>query len=312
MGLIECNKHLINIKDGLKKQREYEADKRQRKKIKVEVKVEKVKVKIIKIEIEKVEVKVEPPKIKIKIEIKKPQEIFRLDCVSFLKEYNIWYADMKKINFYNEKIIDLKWADEHHDTCLKYKEQWEKLHDIYTSKYNGTRDRKTRIYLKIFLDEDRRISRELKLLLKKMEFPRKKESMIKKTLRPPDLEDSFWERMDWQRRYRYSESYKEMQEGLRKNREERERAEAKINEDIKKNKEKSRRYFESLDPTPIYELSPWEVLGCRRSFSAKEIKKAYKKLALIHHPDKNKDGSDEQFKAINHAYDKMKEWGYMS
>ena len=312
MGLLECQKHLINIRDGLKKQEEYEADKRQIKKIKIEIKK-------VKVEVKKVEVKeVEPKIIKIKIEVKEvkvkevkvePQEIFRLDCVSFLKKYNIWYADMNKINFYNEKIIDLKWADVHHAEAMTHMEHWEKLHNIYTSKYNGTRDRNSRIYLKIFLDEHRNISRELKLLLKKMEFPRTKESMIAKTVRPPDLENRFWNRMDWQRRYQYSESYKEMQEGLRKNREERKRAEDKINEDIRKNKEKSNRYFESLDPNPIYELSPWEVLGCRRSFSSQQIKKAYRKLALIHHPDKNKDGTDEKFKSINHAYDKMKIWG---
>ncbi len=45
----------------------------------------------------------------------------------------------------------------------------------------------------------------------------------------------------------------------------------------------------------------YKVLGVEKSASQDEIKKAFRKLALEHHPDKN-GGKDEKFKEINEAY----------
>ncbi len=48
----------------------------------------------------------------------------------------------------------------------------------------------------------------------------------------------------------------------------------------------------------------YEVLGINKSSNKEEIKKAYRKLALKHHPDKNKGdkGSEEKFKEASEAY----------
>lgn len=49
----------------------------------------------------------------------------------------------------------------------------------------------------------------------------------------------------------------------------------------------------------------YEVLGLKKPSNEDEIRKAYKKLALKHHPDKNPDdtkGAEERFKEVSEAY----------
>ena len=51
----------------------------------------------------------------------------------------------------------------------------------------------------------------------------------------------------------------------------------------------------------------YEVLGLGRDASEAELKKAYRRLAMKYHPDRNPDNAEAEakFKEINEAYDAM-------
>ena len=61
----------------------------------------------------------------------------------------------------------------------------------------------------------------------------------------------------------------------------------------------------------ILRRAPHEILGVASNASPDEIKRAYRKLAIQHHPDRDKSpGAEERMKEINGAYDRMKDGNY--
>ena len=60
-------------------------------------------------------------------------------------------------------------------------------------------------------------------------------------------------------------------------------------------------------PLFLYRRDFYNILGVSRDASSKQIKKAYRTLAMKYHPDKNPDDPDAQtkFHDINDAYEVM-------
>lgn len=55
-------------------------------------------------------------------------------------------------------------------------------------------------------------------------------------------------------------------------------------------------------------MDHYSVLGIKKTASKDEIKKAYHKLALKYHPDKNRDkNTDQKFRSVNEAYETLRD-----
>lgn len=66
-------------------------------------------------------------------------------------------------------------------------------------------------------------------------------------------------------------------------------------------------FSERFSPAEIKEIlgddNPWQILGIAPGSDLDTIKKAYRSLAMKHHPDHG--GDAEQFKRIKAAYDQI-------
>jgi DnaJ-class molecular chaperone len=54
-------------------------------------------------------------------------------------------------------------------------------------------------------------------------------------------------------------------------------------------------------------LDYYAILEVSSSASASEIKKSYRRLARLHHPDLNQDARDTQIKRLNEAYEVLRD-----
>ena len=75
-------------------------------------------------------------------------------------------------------------------------------------------------------------------------------------------------------------------------------------EDVKEDKEKKAPKIKKKEQFLVAKRDYYEILGISKSASKDEIKKAYRKLALKYHPDKNKGdkASEDKFKEASEAY----------
>jgi curved DNA-binding protein CbpA len=58
-----------------------------------------------------------------------------------------------------------------------------------------------------------------------------------------------------------------------------------------------------MPPAPAFDY--YETLGISKSATTEEIKSSYRRLALVHHPDRNPDNIDEStaaFQRVSHTY----------
>lgn len=50
-------------------------------------------------------------------------------------------------------------------------------------------------------------------------------------------------------------------------------------------------------------VSHYKILEVGRQCTALDIRRSYKRLSKIYHPDKNVDGAEEYFQAVKESYD---------
>ena len=113
-----------------------------------------------------------------------------------------------------------------------------------------------------------------------------------------ELKENTYDVGDYIRKYRESTITEDEKIVIKTEREKRKKE---LEEEIKESRRKHGDPFKEFREKFGLKTNNYEVLGLEKTASKEEIKKAYRKLCKIHHPDVG--GNIEKFRGINQAYE---------
>lgn len=147
---------------------------------------------------------------------------------------------------------------------------------------------------------ERQITVEQKLELLKKSLYEKVETRYEGLKFLRELKENTYDVGDYIRKYRESTITEDEKIYIKIEREKRKKE---LEEEIKESRRKHGDPFKEFREKFGLKTNNYEVLGLEKTASKEEIKKAYRKLCKIHHPDVG--GNIEKFREINQAYEML-------